>query len=193
MFFTRGGKMVEFKEWLEAVGYRISEGSEFLWNCFGPKAYRLDAWDGEQDGTSFSIVSDTGNQTVYLVEAYDYSKDRAYRLINPLFKSAYYDEAKSRGVDIDSAYDNVKFVDLETKEDWLKKASAIFCRDVYDERVEVPIDFTDEELLTYMKMAHERDMTFNQFVEQALRQYLDEYSRDPEGTKERAKNYYDAS
>ena len=43
-----------------------------------------------------------------------------------------------------------------------------------DGRAEIEIDFTDEELLQYMKMAHEMDITFNQFVEQALTKFLDE-------------------
>jgi len=45
---------------------------------------------------------------------------------------------------------------------------------VQDDRVEMEVDFTDEELLTYMKLAHEMDITFNQFVEQALRRFFDE-------------------
>ena len=45
---------------------------------------------------------------------------------------------------------------------------------VQDHRAEIQVDFTDEELLTYMKLAHERDITFNQFVEQVLQQFLDE-------------------
>jgi hypothetical protein len=40
--------------------------------------------------------------------------------------------------------------------------------------VQVPVDFSDEDLLKYMKMAHERDMTFNEFVEEALRHALEE-------------------
>ena len=43
-----------------------------------------------------------------------------------------------------------------------------------DDRVEMEVDFTDEELLTYMKMAHEQDITFNQLLERALRQFLEE-------------------
>jgi len=43
-----------------------------------------------------------------------------------------------------------------------------------DGRAEIAVDFTDEKLLTYMKMAHEQDITFNQFVENALRRFLDE-------------------
>ena len=47
-----------------------------------------------------------------------------------------------------------------------------------DRREEIEVDFTDEELLQYMKMAHEMDITFNQFVEQVLRKYLDELGDD---------------
>ena len=43
-----------------------------------------------------------------------------------------------------------------------------------DGRAEIQVDFTDEELLKYMKRAHELDITFNQFVEQVLQQFIDE-------------------
>ena len=43
-----------------------------------------------------------------------------------------------------------------------------------DSREEIEVDFTDEELLQYMKQAHEMDITFNQFVEQVLRKYLEQ-------------------
>ena len=45
---------------------------------------------------------------------------------------------------------------------------------VRDRREEIEVDFTDEELLQYMKQAHEMDITFNQFVEQVLRKYIEE-------------------
>jgi hypothetical protein len=38
----------------------------------------------------------------------------------------------------------------------------------YDTRVLMPVEFSDEDLLKYMKLAHERDITFNQLVEEAL-------------------------
>jgi hypothetical protein len=40
-----------------------------------------------------------------------------------------------------------------------------------------------------MKLAHERDMTFNQFVEEALRQAIEDHKRDPEGMKQRAQDF----
>jgi hypothetical protein len=45
-------------------------------------------------------------------------------------------------------------------------------------RADIEVDFTDEELLTYMKLAHEQDITFNQFVENALRRLIEEHEND---------------
>lgn len=44
-----------------------------------------------------------------------------------------------------------------------------------DNRVEIPLDFSDEELLVLFKQAHEADVTFNEFVERALIQYLEQH------------------
>jgi hypothetical protein len=42
----------------------------------------------------------------------------------------------------------------------------------------VSVDFSDDELLKYMKLAHERDITFNQLVEEALRAAIERYKLD---------------
>jgi hypothetical protein len=44
-----------------------------------------------------------------------------------------------------------------------------------DGKESVEVDFGDEELLQMMKLAHERDITFNKFVELALRKAIEEY------------------
>lgn len=38
----------------------------------------------------------------------------------------------------------------------------------------IEVDFSDEELLQYMKLAHNMDITFNKFVETALRRAIEE-------------------
>jgi hypothetical protein len=40
-----------------------------------------------------------------------------------------------------------------------------------------------------MKAAHERDITFNQFVEEALTDMIKEYERDPETVIARAQKW----
>ena len=166
--------MISMKEWMELVDYRITEGSDYCWQCFGTHAYTLDSWNGEHDGHSFCIVFDTKTQAVYEVQAHDYLHQRAYRMINPEFKSEHDTECDRRDVDLSEAWDDVNYVDLDVDDDFIQKCLAIKAGEDYDTRVSMPVDFTDEELLTYMKMAHERDMTFNQFVEEALRAAIDD-------------------
>ena len=166
--------MITLKDFMETVDYRITEGSDYCWQCYGHNAHMLDSWNGDQDGHSLTVIFDTKTQTVYEVQAHDYVRQRAYRLVNPDFKAAHDREANQRDVNLNQAWDDVDYIDLETVEDFLEKAQAIVANEDYDTRVQVPVDFSDEELLTYMKMAHERDMTFNEFIETALRQVIDE-------------------
>lgn len=46
----------------------------------------------------------------------------------------------------------------------------------------VTVDFTDEELLKYMMMAHEMDITFNQFVERACTYMIEQDRKRTNGT-----------
>jgi hypothetical protein len=178
--------MITLKEWMEVVGYRITEGSDFQWGCFGQNAYSLDSWNGEIDGHSFTIIFDTKTQEVYEVQAHDYVHERAYRMINPAYADRYRNESKNRSALENQAWDDVEYIDLETDDDWIQKAIAIEAGEDYDTRVSIPVDFTDEELLKYMKLAHDRDMTFNQFIEEALRAAIEEYKRNPEDMKDKA-------
>ena len=165
--------MITMKEWMELVGYRITEGSDYMWQCYGSNAQALDSWNGEQDGHSFTVIFDTRDQTVYEVQAHDYVHNRAYRMINEDFQKKNRKEAKKRDIDKDNAWDDVNYVDIEVDDDFIQKCLAIRAGEDYDTRVSVPMEFSDEELLTYMKLAHERDITFNQLVEQALREAIE--------------------
>ena len=161
--------MINLKEWMEIVNYRITEGSAYGWQCYGHDAYMLDSWNGEHDGHSFTIIFDTKTQVVYEAQAHDYVHNRAYRMINEDYRKKNKKEARRRDVNKDEAWDDVRYVDLDVDDDFIQKCLAIRAGEDYDTRVLVPIDFTDQELLAYMKLAHERDITFNQFVEEALR------------------------
>jgi hypothetical protein len=167
--------MITLKQFMETVDYRVTEGSEYMWQCYGPNAYRLDSWSGDQDGHSVSIVFDTKTQEVYEASAYDYKNQRAYRLINPDYKTDHDDESEERGVLGNQAWDDVNYVDLDVDGDFLEKAQAIVNEEEYDTRVQVQVEFTDEELLRYMKLAHDKDVTFNQLVEEALKAAIKEY------------------
>jgi len=169
--------MITMKEWMELVDYKITEGGDYGWSCYGPNAYTLDSWNGVhgKGGYSFSIVFSTKTQKVYEVSMCDYTNDRAYRMINPKNQKKHEKEALERGVNLNEAWDEVDYVDLDVVDDFIQKALAIRAGEEYDTRVQIPVDFSDEDLLQYMKLAHERDMTFNELVEEALRFAIEEY------------------
>jgi hypothetical protein len=182
--------MITMKEWMELVDYKITEGGEYGWQCYGPNAYCLDSWNGIHGtgGYSFSIVFSTKTQKVYEVTMCDYTNDRAYRMIAKNKQEKHRKESEMRDVNLNEAWDEVDYVDLDVVDDFIQKALAIRAGEDYDTRVQVPVDFTDEDLLKYMKMAHDRDMTFNEFVEEALRHALEEIKAG-RLTKEDAQNF----
>jgi hypothetical protein len=166
--------MITLKEFFEVTNYRISEGSDYCWECYGSNAYRLDAWNGDQNGHSHSIVFDTKTQEVYEVTSYDYRNNRAYRLLNPDFIKKHKKEAKRRDVNFDEAWDDVNYIDLEVDDDWIQKALSIEAGEVdYDTRVSVPLTLDRDQMYELMSMAHERDMTLNQLVEFVIRQEIE--------------------
>jgi len=154
--------MITVKEWMELVDYRITEGSEY--NNYAPRAYAISSWNGDQDGYSFEIIFNTNTQEVYCVEGCDYANSRAYRLINPDYVNTPHDS---------EAWDDVEWIDLEVADDFIQKALAIKQGKKYDTRISVPLTLCDEDMLTLYQRAHEADVTVNQYVENALRQFLD--------------------
>ena len=164
--------MITIKEFMEIVDYKITEGSDYCWQCYGPDAYRLDSWNQDQDGHSVSIVFDTKTHIVYEATAYDYKRARAYRLINPDFLQAHRDEAKDRDVNENQAWDDVNYVDLDIDDNFIQKALAIVADEDYDTRVDMPLELPEDQLFELMKMAHERDITLNQLVEDLLKQFI---------------------
>jgi hypothetical protein len=182
--------MITLKEWMELVDYKITEGSDYGWGCYGPNSFTLDSWNGVHGvgGYSFSIVFSTKSQKIYEVSMCDYTNDRAYRMINPKFQEKHRKEALARDVNLNEAWDCVDYVELDVVDDFIQKALAIRAGQVYDTRVSVPVDFSDEDLLQYMKLAHERDITFNQLIEDALRYAIEEVEAG-RLTKEDAKDW----
>lgn len=158
----------------EAFDHRIVGGSEYQWDCY-PDARFLDF---ESDYAHASVLFDTVAQTVYEVTINDKENNhKPYRWINPEYKDAYLSEAKTKGVDPYQAWDKVKWVDLEVENDFLEKATAIFFGDEFDDRVQVPINMDKEELYRLMELAHERDITLNELVQDILLEMFEKEER----------------
>jgi hypothetical protein len=166
--------MITLREYFELIDYRVTEGSDYGWDCYGTNTHTISSWNGVhgRGGYSFNCVFDTKDQTVYEVEVCDYTNDRAYRMINPDFKSAHDQEAEDRDVDAKEAWDDVSYVDLDVDDDFMQKCLAIQAGETYDTRVEVPLVLDDDQLFDLMKLAHEQDVTLNTLVENMLRNFI---------------------
>jgi len=182
--------MITMKEWMELVDYKITEGGDYGWQCYGPNAYCLDSWNGVhgKGGYSFSIVFSTKTQKVYEVTICDYTNDRAYRMIAENKREKHLKEATELGVNLNQAWDDVDYVDLEVDDDFFQKALAIRAGEDYSTDVLIPIDLPDEVLMFAFKQAHEKNMTFNDFVNQVLRDFIDKVNKG-EYTKEDAQKF----
>jgi hypothetical protein len=163
----------------EITNHRITEGSEYGWNCY-PDARMLSY---ESDFAHISVVYNIKTQEIYeadisiKTEAWDEDM-RPYRWLNPEYKDAMISEAKSRKVKWRKAWDDVKWIDLETEEDFLEKAEAIFNGEDFDKRVQVPIDLEDELMLALCMAAHKRDITLNKMVEEILKELIEKKKQD---------------
>jgi hypothetical protein len=161
--------MITIKDFMETIDYKVTEGSDYLWDCFGHNVHRFDHWNEVQDGCAISVLFDTKTHTVYQMEAHDYANERSYRWTHPDYVEAHQDECDTKGVSRNNAYDDVDYVDLEVEEDMLSKARSIFLGEEYDDRVSVPIELPDDILFEIMRQAHEQDITLNQHISNILR------------------------
>lgn len=166
--------MILLKEFLEICDYKITGGSDFCWQCFGPNAYTFDAGIQDFGGDySFQMTFDTKTQIPYCAEICDYKNNRAYRIFNPFYVAKYNQEVEERGVD-DQAWDDVMWTTLDLDEDFVEKAKAIIAGEDYSTDVMIPLDMPKEELHALMLQAHNRNITLNQLVEDLLSAYVAE-------------------
>jgi hypothetical protein len=171
--------MITLKEWMELVDYKITEGSDYGWSCYGPNSFTLDSWNGVHGagGYSFSIVFSTKSQKVYEVSVCDYTNDRAYRMINPKFVEKHRKESLARGVNLNEAWDDIEYTDLEVDDDFIQKCLAIRAGEDYSTDVLLPLDLPEDLLMFAFKCAHAENMTFNDWMNKMLREFIDKVEK----------------
>jgi len=182
--------MITIKEWMELVDYKITEGSDYMWRCYGNHAYQLSSWNGVhgKGGYSFNIVFSTKSQRVFEVEVCDYTNNRAYRMIAENKREKHAKEAKRHLVNLNEAWDDVDYIDLEVDDDFISKCLAIKAGEEYSTDVSVPLDLPDELLMFAFKAAHAENMTFNDWMNKMLKAFIDKVEKG-EYTKEDAEKF----
>jgi hypothetical protein len=135
----------------------------------------------ESDYAHVTVIFSTINQEVYEAEVSvkrDAWKEdmRPYRWLNPDSKDFMIIESEKRKIDWQQAWDDVKWIDLDVEEDFFEKAEAIFNGQVFDARIQVPVELDNDTLLKLFTMAHERDITLNELITEILQKVIDEHN-----------------
>lgn len=171
---------MKINQYINAINYRIGEGSAYTWNCFGNNARYMDYDNEDTQDCYITCVFDHKTQNVYSVEFHDNSTRIAYRWIDPLYKELYAREQEEHGYTDETEYESIKIVNIETEDDILDKIECFLLASRYDTRIKVPLDMDDALLFDLMKMAHERDITLNQLIGNVIEQSIEKYERDNE-------------
>lgn len=156
----------------QALDHKIVGGSGYQWNCY-PEARFMDY---ESDHAHACVLFSTETQVIYCAEINDKSNQyKPYRWLNPDYKDEYLVEAKDRGVNPNTAWDDTDWYDLELSEDWLEKANAIFNGQEFDDRVQIQVDLENDVILQLSMEAHKRDITLNKMMELVLQNAIDHH------------------
>lgn len=161
----------------EKLNHKIVSGSEYTWPCYANARYM----EYESDYAHVTVIFSTINQEVYEAEVSvkrDAWKEdmRPYRWLNPDSKDFMIIESEKRKIDWQQAWDDVKWIDLDVEEDFFEKAEAIFNGQVFDARIQVPVELDNDTLLKLFTMAHERDITLNELITEILQKVIDEHN-----------------
>lgn len=168
--------MITLQEVMELGQYKITGSSRFLWKCYGYDARIIDFNYNHFDNNcrnviqdvDFSVIFDTKTQTVYEVSIHDYVKENYYKMVNPDYFHKLVEESQEKSIDYRIVFEDVKYNFIETKEDFVSKASAIINNEPYDEQIEVPLEITEEDFLKLSILAHEHDLSINKYVEKII-------------------------
>jgi len=157
----------------------VDELSRERWSTYPPDSYNLVLWcrEGDQDW-SVSIVFNALTFRVHEFMVWDNINDKYYRWIAPEFKAIYYAECFERQVEPNEAADGHKFIDSDGWEGIYHGPAMDMVtgkQSVPEEEEEtVALELSDSELATIARAAHAKDMTINDFINEALRIKLDE-------------------
>ena len=102
---------ITLKNYLSSVNYSISSACEFLWDCYGDNAFKLDF--DKKRGSKFvystGVVFDADKQTVYEMTVWDYKQHKEYRWVHPRYVKKYEAESIKRGIRPEQSIDDRNF------------------------------------------------------------------------------------
>jgi len=173
---------------LTEMGYVVQERAmNSLYRCFSDTAVNFSFWLPNK--FEASVVVDLLDHTVYLVDYHKYKTGKVLRWVNPDFTGEFANELfelQKDPIETSLGHKIIKTTNFNLlsaleadvsslKEDELENPSL----DVDEEEYEtIELDLSDSELALIARAAHSKDMTINDFINEALRYELDKVTPD---------------
>lgn len=112
------------------IDYKILEGWKYNWNAYGINAWCLTNVSDGTWATKYEVLAtfDTKTLLIYEVTTYDYENEVSYRWIHPDYVEEVNQEANERNVDNSIAYNDIKFIDINSFEEWETKTREIISK-----------------------------------------------------------------
>lgn len=141
----------------------------FAMNCFGPAVYY-----SSEDLADYSIHACLSKSLdrVFIAEICDYRNNRAYVILDRDWKQAYINESERVGVKWDDAFEGVKFVELETDDDFMKKAQAIVAGKPYSKKVDTVFSINAGLKSAIQQKANAAGSTVDLYIENIIKDAL---------------------
>jgi hypothetical protein len=97
---------MQINRYLRTIEYGVTEGSEFLWKCYGNDAWCISS-------TNTNAVFDRKTGVLYEIALDIEDENLHFRWVNPDFVKTYVKESKSKGFDPWQAYDDVRYTQIK--------------------------------------------------------------------------------
>jgi hypothetical protein len=106
---------MKLKDFLKSTKYKINDGFEYLWSCYGENVFSIGRESCVRGKFTYSTgcIFDTKTQNVYEVNFWDYKKRKVFRWIKKSYLKKYKAEARSRNVSFHKASDEMDYEDIE--------------------------------------------------------------------------------
>lgn len=166
---------MKLSEFLSVTKREVTDSEEYQWKCFGNKVRSFTFWNELPSGEGFDItcVYDY-KQRVYLIEVWDHAEHIHHCWIDREYQNAYFQEAKNRGL-IGIGRSDFTTVYL-TEGGILDVCSVQFNQDeISESQNNIEVDLPEDLLLQSMLEAHKQDITFNDFVKQAITAMMEKH------------------
>jgi len=107
---------MKLKKFIKAVNGHVVDGSEYGWQCFGPNARWLTAYDLNE--LHVAAVYDSETNKIYTIEVMSGNDEvgyKSYMWIDPDYRLNYFNEANVRNVNPLQCFDDVNYNEVADK------------------------------------------------------------------------------